>query len=78
MRLEIDIELGNEVEAKAVAKALKPETAINLRNVRASISQDGRTIHILIESPDPSSMRATTNSILRLMETILRTLRTLK
>ena len=77
IKAELSLRRPDEKLREALVKALTPETRIALRGVKASISEEGDSVRIVIEAPDHSSFRATINSLLRLMEATERMLQNL-
>jgi len=70
--LNIKINLKDELLANAVYKALLPETKIRLRNVKVNLKLSGEVVEIVIEAPNLSSLRATSNALLRLTDTVIK------
>ena len=51
--------------------SLKPEEKLRLRGVKLSVNKVGNKLIVTIEAPDISSLRATFNSVMKLMGLVI-------
>lgn len=59
----------------AVWKALVPESWVKLRNVKVDLTLSGTLVSIVIETEDEPALRATLNSLVKLVYLVLEVLR---
>ncbi len=78
LRLNITLELEDSTIANVIRAALSPETRIKLRGIKVKIEGADKYVHVSIEAPDYSSLRAATNSIIRLTQMIINVLNTIR
>ena len=64
----------DEASAAAVASALEVEAASPPEGASWQVRADGRAVHVVLESPDLSGLRASLQSVVRLVEMALRSL----
>ncbi len=76
--LDIVIDVGERGVAITLYKALLPESKIRLRGIESRLVLNDSSIKISIEAPDYSSLRAVSNALLRLSDTVLRVIKCLR
>lgn len=59
----------------AVWKALVPESWVKLRNVKVDLTLSGTLVSIVIETEDEPALRATLNSLVKLVYLVLEVLK---
>lgn len=78
LTLNIVIDLEDERLANTLYKALLPESKVKLRGIETKLIINGASLKIIIEAPDYSSLRAVSNALLRLSDTVLRMVKSLR
>ncbi|OYT48901.1 MAG: hypothetical protein B6U85_01120 [Desulfurococcales archaeon ex4484_42] len=76
--LDIVVDVGEREVAIALYKALLPESKIRLRGIESRLVLNDSSIKISIEAPDYSSLRAVSNALLRLSDTVLKVIKCLR
>lgn len=74
-RAELSVRFDSEQVSLAVWKALVPESWVKLRNVKVDLALSGTLVSIVVETEDESALRATLNSLVKLVYLVLEVLK---
>ena len=75
-RAELSLRFGSESLATTVWRALAPERGVGPRGVRLDLLLSGDRVDVVVEASDESALRATLNSIVKLVYLVLEVLGT--